>query len=125
MDESKVTRYATEKYVDKNNITDAEIDAVFDELSMRPIKRYKINYDYNKLACVVYPTPSFIYENDEVNITVKLPPTTRYFIQSINVMQGKTDISDSVVDIDKGVITLKSINDDITIKVIIGENIPM
>ena len=115
----------TKKYFEENNITDAEIDAVFDELSMRPVKRYKINYDYNKLACVVYPTPSFIYENDEVNITVKLPPTTRYFIQSINVMQGKTDISDSVVDIDKGVITLKSINDDITIKVIIGENIPM
>lgn len=125
MDESKVTRYATEKYVDKNNITDAEIDAVFDELSMRPVKRYKINYDYDKSACVVYPTPSYIYENDEVNIIVKLPPTTRYFIQSINVMQGKTDITNSVVDIDKGVITLKSINDDITIKVIIGENMPV
>ena len=56
---------------------------------------------------------------------MKLPPTTRYFVQSINVMQGKTDISDSVVDIDKGVITLKSINDDITIKVIIGEIMPV
>ena len=45
MDESKVTRYATEKYVDKNNINDSEIDEVFNELSMKSIKRYKINYD--------------------------------------------------------------------------------
>ena len=116
MDESRVTRYATEKYVDKNNINDTDIDEVFDELSMRPIKRYKINYDYNKSACKLNPTPLYMYGDEEVCIEVgELDP---YIIQSITVMQGKTDITNSVVDEANGDITLKSVNDDINIKII-------
>ena len=122
MDESKVTRYATEKYVDKNNITDAEIDEVFDELSMRPIKRYKINYDYDKSACTLYPTPSYMYENDEVSISVEY--SEGYTLQAIIVMQGKNNITNNVVNSDINLITLKSINDDINVKIVLEENGP-
>ena len=112
----------TKKYVDANNITDAEIDAVFNELSMRPIKRYKINYDYDKSACVVYPTPSYMYENDEVSITVAYPEG--YSLQAIIVMQGKNNITNNVVNSDRNLITLKSINDDINVKIVLKENGP-
>ena len=123
MDESRITRYATENYVDKNNISDSEIDEVFDELSMRPIKRYKINYDYNKSACKLNPTPLYMYGDEEVCIEVG--ELDQYIIQSITVMQGKTDISNSVVDEANGVITLKSVNDDINIKIITSVSGPM
>lgn len=113
----------TKKYVDANNITDAEIDAVFNELSMRPIKRYKINYDYDKSACVVYPTPSYMYENDEVSITVAYPEG--YSLQAIIVMQGKNNITNNVVNSDRNIITLKSINDDINVKIVLKENGPL
>ena len=122
MDESKVTRYATEKYVDKNNINDSDIDAVFDELSMEPRKRYKINYDYDKTMCKIYPTPPFMYGNDEVCITVNYTP--QYILQSITVMQGKNNITHNAVNIDKRLITLNSINDDINIKIVLKENMP-
>ena len=112
----------TKKYVDANNITDAEIDAVFNELSMRPIKRYKINYDYDKSACVVYPTPSYMYENDEVSITVAY--SEGYSLQAIIVMQGKNNITNNVVNSDRNLITLKSINDDINVKIVLKENGP-
>ena len=116
MDESRVTRYATEKYVDKNNITDTEIDEVFNELSMRPIKIYKINYDYDKTACTLQPAPLYMYGDEEVNITVVVADS--YIIHSLTVMQGKTDITNNVVHALQ--ITLKSISDDINIKIVSG-----
>ena len=120
MDESKVTRYATEKYVDKNNINDSEIDEVFDELSMRPRKRYKINYDYDKSACTLYPAPLYIYGDEEASIAVV--ESERYTLESITVLQGKDDITNNVVSSDKGFIKLKSINNDINIKIISSLN---
>ena len=123
MDESKVTRYATEKYVDKNNINDAEIDEVFNELSMIPAKRYKINYDYDKSACTLYPAPLYMYGDEEVSIAVV--KSDQYILESIIVMQGKNDITNNVVNTGEPVITLKSINDDISIKIITGLNGPV
>lgn len=122
MDESKVTRYATEKYVDKNNITDSEIDAVFDELSMKSIKSYKINYDYNKSICTLNPAPSYMYENDGVCIYTRV--NEDYVIESITVMQGTNDITNNVIDTDNGYIKLNSINDDINIKIVLTANMP-
>lgn len=123
MDESRITRYATEKYVDKNNINDSEIDEVFDELSMRPIKRYKINYDYDKSACNLDPAPSHMYGDEEASITVHI--SEQYILQSINVIQGKTDITNNAVNHDKSIITLKSINDNISIKIVAGLSGPV
>ena len=120
MDESRVTRYATEKYVDKNNISDSDIDTIFDKLSMIPIKRYKINYDYDKSACNLNPAPSYIYEDEEVCIIAEQSEDC-YILQLITVMQGKNDITDNVVNRVKDTryrITLKSVNDDINIKII-------
>ena len=123
MDESKVTRYATEKYVDKNNINDAEIDEVFNELSMIPAKRYKINYDYDKSACTLYPAPLYMYGDEEVSIAVV--KSDQYILESIIVMQGKNDITNNVVNTGEApLITLESINDDISIKIITGLNGP-
>lgn len=122
MDESKVTRYATEKYVDKTNINDSEIDEVFNELSMKSIKRYKINYDYDKSKCELNPTPSFMYENEEVCIAIGDSP--KYHIESIVVIEGKNDITNNVVNEDDGFIKLNSPNNDITIKIDIKLNGP-
>lgn len=120
MDESRITRYATEKYVDKINIKDSEIDEVFDELSMRPRKIYKINYVYDKGMCHIQPTPPIMYGNDEVSLNVQHSP--QYILQSLTVMQGKTDITNNVANADKTQITLKSISDDINIKIVFKEN---
>lgn len=122
MDGSKVTRYATEKYVDKNNINDSEIDEVFNELSMKSIKRYKINYDYDKSICSLNPTPSYMYENDEVYIQMDYNPD--YVMESISIIQGKNDITNDVFSNNEKLIKLNSINNDINIKIVFGDNIP-
>ena len=122
MDESRVTRYATEKYVDKNNISDTDIDEVFDELSMGPRKSYKINYDYDKTVCMLNPTPSHMYENDEVSIDVYY--SSNYTLKSIVVMQGENDITNDVFNSGSRRINLKSINNDINIKIVIGARPP-
>lgn len=124
MDESRVTRYATEKYVDKINIKDSEIDEVFDELSMKPRKRYKITYDYDKTVCRLHPTPSHMYGDEEVRIALLIPSAGQYYMKSICVMEGDNDITNNVFDNGNKFINLKSINNDIDIKIVIGENIP-
>ena len=122
MDESKVTRYATEKYVDKNNINDSEIDEVFNELSMKSLKRYKINYDYDKSMCSLNPTPSYMYGNDEVYIQMNYDEM--YYMESISIIQGKNDITNDVFSNDKKLIKLNSITNDINIKIVFGDNSP-
>lgn len=124
MDESRVTRYATENYVDKNNINDSEIDEVFDELSMRPIKRYKINYDYDKSVCKLNPTPLYMYGDEEVFINVYLL-SDNYILESITVTQGKNDITNAVVNSATRLIRLNSINDDVNIKIVTSLSGPM
>ena len=121
MDESKVTRYATEKYVDKTNIKDSEIDEVFDELSMKPRKIYKITYDYDKSECKLNPTPSYMYGDEEVYITVQY--STQYNM-TIVVMQGETDITNDVFNTDGKFIKLNSIKNDIDIKIVLTERPP-
>lgn len=122
MDESKVTRYATEKYVDKNNINDSEIDEVFNELSMKSLKRYKINYDYDKSICSLNPTPSYMYENDEVCIALNYNPS--YVMESISIIQGKNDITNDAFSNDEKLIKLNSINNDINIKIVFRDDSP-
>lgn len=122
MDESKVTRYATEKYVDKNNINDSEIDEVFNELSMKSLKRYKINYDYDKSMCSLNPTPSYMYENDEVCIQMNYDEM--YYMESISIIQGKNDITNDAFSNDEKLIKLNSINNDINIKIVFRDNSP-
>lgn len=122
MDGSKVTRYATEKYVDKNNINDSEIDEVFNELSMKSLKRYKINYDYDKSKCSLNPTPSYMYGNDEVYIQMNYDEM--YYMESISIIQGKNDITNDVFSNDKKLIKLNSITNDINIKIVFGDNSP-
>lgn len=122
MDESKVTRYATEKYVDKNNINDSEIDEVFNELSMKSLKRYKINYDYDKSMCSLNPTPSYMYGNDEVYIVLNYNPN--YVMESIYIMQGDNNITNNVFSNDEKLIKLNSINNDINIKIVLRDNSP-
>lgn len=122
MDESKVTRYATEKYVDKNNINDSEIDEVFNELSMKSLKRYKINYDYDKSMCSLNPTPSYMYGNDEVYIVLNY--NSNYVMESIYIMQGENNITNDVFSNDEKLIKLNSINNDINIKIVFRDNSP-
>lgn len=121
MDGSKVTRYATEKYVDKNNINDSEIDEVFDELSMKSLKRYKINYDYDKSICSLNPTPSYMYENDEVCIQMNYDSK---YVMLISIIQGKNDITNDAFSNDEKIIKLNSINNDININIVFRDNSP-
>lgn len=123
MNESKVTRYATEKYVDKNNINDSEIDEIFDELSMKKnLKRYKITYDYDESVCRLDPTPLYMYENDEVYIMMGYGDM--YHMDSIIIMQGKKDITNDVFNSDTRIIKLNSINNDINIKIVFSKDMP-
>ena len=71
---------------------------------------------------MVYPTPSYMYENDEVSITVAY--SEGYSLQAIIVMQGKNNITNNVVNSDRNIITLKSINDDINVEIVLKENGP-
>ena len=112
----------TKKYFDENNISDAEIDGVFDELSMKTRKSYKITYDYDKTMCMLNPTPSHMYDNDEVSIDVHY--SSKYTLRSIVVMQGENDITNNVFNSGSRRINLKSINNDINIKIVIGARPP-